>query len=96
MRLRSRVGVLIGLGDQMGAEVGRRPISHELQALISARMTAENRLWGQKRIEVELARLGFSVSARIVGKYMSPRHNRGAVARMALTEAALGRSSWQR
>jgi hypothetical protein len=37
---------------------GRRPIPQELQALIR-RMTAENRLWGQKRIQAELARLGF-------------------------------------
>jgi transposase InsO family protein len=39
-------------------------------------MAAENRLWGQRRIQAELARLGFSVSARTVAKYMS-RHNRG-------------------
>jgi putative transposase len=39
-------------------------------------MGAENRLWGQKRIEAELARLGFIVSARTVAKYMG-RHNRG-------------------
>jgi putative transposase len=29
-------------------------------------MAAENRLWGQKRVQVELARLGFQVSARTV------------------------------
>jgi len=34
------------------------------------RMTMENRLWGQRRIQVELARLGFKVSARTVAKYM--------------------------
>jgi hypothetical protein len=39
-------------------------------------MGAENRLWGQKRIEAELARWGFIVSARTVAKYMG-RHNRG-------------------
>ena len=59
-----------------GRRRGRRPISQELQALIR-RMTAENRLWGQKRIQAELARLGFRVSARTVAKYMSRRHNRG-------------------
>ena len=48
---------------------GRPAISLELQALI-ARMAAENRLWGQKRIQAELARLGFQVSARTVAKYM--------------------------
>jgi putative transposase len=40
-------------------------------------MTAENRLWGQKRIQAELARLGFTVSARTVAKYMNSRHSRG-------------------
>jgi hypothetical protein len=54
----------------------RRPIPQDLQALIQ-RMAAENRLWGQKRIQAELARLGFEVSARNVAKYMSPRHGRG-------------------
>jgi putative transposase len=33
-------------------------------------MAAENRLGGQKRIQAELARLGFQVSARTVAKYM--------------------------
>jgi hypothetical protein len=39
-------------------------------------------LWGQKRIQAELARLGFAVSARTartartVAKYMNSRHNR--------------------
>jgi putative transposase len=54
---------------------GRRPISPELQALIR-RMTTENRLWGQKRIQAELSRLGFTVSARTVAKYMN-RRSRG-------------------
>jgi hypothetical protein len=48
---------------------GRPAIPVELQALI-ARMAAENRLWGQKRIQAELAWLGFQVSARTVAKYM--------------------------
>jgi putative transposase len=55
---------------------GGRPIPQELQVLIR-RMTAENRLWGQKRIQPELARLGFRVSARTVAKYMNSRHGRG-------------------
>jgi hypothetical protein len=40
-------------------------------------MSTENALWGQKRIQGELARLGFKVSARTVGKYMRARRNRG-------------------
>ena len=48
---------------------GRRPIAPELRALIRG-MAAENRLWGQQRIQAELARLGFQVSARSVAKYM--------------------------
>jgi len=51
-------------------------IQGELQALIG-RMAAENRLWGQKRIQAELARLGFQVSARTVAKYMRVRRGRG-------------------
>jgi transposase InsO family protein len=55
---------------------GRPAIREELQALIG-RMAAENRLWGQKRIQAELARLGFKVSARTVAKYMRVCRNRG-------------------
>jgi putative transposase len=33
-------------------------------------MSAENPLWGQRRVQAELARLGFPVSARTVAKYM--------------------------
>jgi hypothetical protein len=33
-------------------------------------MSVENPLWGQRRVQAELARLGFSVSARTVAKYM--------------------------
>jgi putative transposase len=32
-------------------------------------MAADNRSWGQRRIQAELARLGFKVSARTVAKY---------------------------
>jgi transposase InsO family protein len=49
---------------------GRHPISGELRLLIR-RMTSENALWGQRRIQAELARLGHKVSARTVAKYMS-------------------------
>jgi len=33
-------------------------------------MASENRFWGQRRIQAELVRLGFKVSARTVAKYM--------------------------
>ena len=55
---------------------GHRPIAPELRTLIR-RMTMENRLWGQRRIQAELARLGFKVSARTVAKYMQRTHRRG-------------------
>jgi transposase InsO family protein len=58
------------------ARGGRPAIAGELQALIG-RMSAENVLWGQKRIQAELARLGFRVSARTVAKYMRAPRNRG-------------------
>jgi transposase InsO family protein len=48
---------------------GRHAISAELQTLIR-RMASENRFWGQRRIQAELVRLGFKVSARTVAKYM--------------------------
>jgi hypothetical protein len=54
---------------------GRHSIPQELQGLIR-RMATENRLWGQKRIQAELARLGFKVSARTVAKYMRLRSSR--------------------
>jgi hypothetical protein len=41
----------------------------DFRALIR-RMSAENPLWGQRRVQAELARLGFPVSARTVAKYM--------------------------
>jgi transposase InsO family protein len=50
---------------------GRPAIRGELQALIG-RMAAEDRLWGQKRIQAELARLGFQVSARTVARGRGP------------------------
>lgn len=48
---------------------GRRPIPPELRTLIR-RMARENPLWGQRRIQAELARLGHQVCARTVAKYM--------------------------
>ncbi len=55
---------------------GRKTIPPEVKALIR-RMATENFLWGQKRIQAELAKLGFTVSARTVAKYMRGFH-RGA------------------
>ena len=55
---------------------GRRPIPLELRALIRC-MAADNRLWGQRRIQAELSRLGFKVSARTVAKYMQLISRRG-------------------
>jgi hypothetical protein len=49
---------------------GRRPISAELRVPIR-RMASENRFWGQRRIQAELMRLGFKVSARTGAKYMN-------------------------
>src|SRR5918996_901181 len=48
---------------------GRKPVTPEVKALIQ-RMATENVLWGQKRIQAELAKLGYPVSARTVAKYM--------------------------
>jgi hypothetical protein len=59
---------------------GRHPIAPELRTLIR-RMTIENPLWGQRRIQAELARLGFKVSARTVAKYMHRGHHRGPSSR---------------
>lgn len=53
---------------------GRRHISPELRELIR-RMARENPLWGQQRIQGELANLGFKVSARTVAKYLRKRWN---------------------
>lgn len=50
-------------------EQGRRRISQELRELIR-RMARENPLWGQRRIQAELAGLGFKVCAQTVAKYM--------------------------
>ena len=47
---------------------GRRKIDPELRELIR-RMARENPLWGQRRIQAELAHLGFRVCARTVARY---------------------------
>jgi transposase InsO family protein len=57
------------------ANSGRRPIRDEVRLLIR-RLASENILWGQRRIQGELARLGFKVSARTVAKYMRLPHDR--------------------
>jgi transposase InsO family protein len=48
---------------------GRQRIPLELRELIR-RMARDNPLWGQQRIQGELAELGFTVCARTVAKYM--------------------------
>lgn len=48
---------------------GRKRTTPEIRELIR-RMARENPLWGQRRIQAELARLGISVGARTVAKYM--------------------------
>jgi len=55
-----RAGRPIGAGGRAGpVERGRCPIGCELRWLIR-RMAVENHLWGQRRIQAELARLGFT------------------------------------
>ncbi len=53
---------------------GRRKIKPELREFIR-RMARENPLWGQRRIQAELASLGFSVCARTVAKYMRRQYS---------------------
>ena len=53
---------------------GRKKTDPKLRALIR-RMSRENLLWGQRRIQAELARLGFKVCARTVAKYMRHPYN---------------------
>jgi hypothetical protein len=62
------------------AKGGRPTIRGEFQALIG-RMASENRLWGQRRIRAELARLGFSGfrkdRGQIYARAPRPGPNRG-------------------
>ena len=65
----------------------RRPIPPKLQG---TRPTDNhrNRLWGQKRIQAELSRLGFTVSARTVAKYMNRRRRGPSPGLAQIPEAA--------
>ena len=56
------------------ARIGRKKTDPELRALIR-HMARENPLWGQRRIQAELARLGFRVCARTVARYMRRPYN---------------------
>src|SRR5262245_1985097 len=49
--------------------VGRPPLDIELRNLIS-RMARENPTWGRRRIQAELALLGYAVAELTVAKYM--------------------------
>lgn len=60
--------------SQSRRKTGRRRIPPELRALIR-RMASENPLWGQRRLQAELARPGLRVSARTVAKYMRRPYN---------------------
>jgi transposase InsO family protein len=51
------------------SRTGRNKIDPELRELIR-RMAPENPLWGQRRIQAELARRGYRVCARTVARYM--------------------------
>ena len=53
---------------------GRNKTDPELRAL-NRRMARENPLWGQRRIQAELARIGFKVCARTVARYMRRPYN---------------------
>ncbi len=55
--------------SQRPSRAGRRKIDPELRKLIG-RMARENLLWGQRRIQAELTRLGFKVCVRTVARYM--------------------------
>ena len=54
-------------------KAGRKPTDPETRRL-NGRMALENPLWGQRRIQAELARLGIRVCARTVAKYMRRRY----------------------
>jgi transposase InsO family protein len=54
--------------------IGRKTIDREIRELIR-RMACENPLWGQRRVQAELARLGITVCARTVAKYMQRPYN---------------------
>jgi hypothetical protein len=49
--------------------IGRPKLDAELRQLIG-RMARENPTWGRRRIQAELALLGYDVAERTVAKYM--------------------------
>ena len=77
LRWHRQGGGAIGVGVQVGEA---RRAAPQLRTLIR-RMSMQNRVWGQRRIQAELARLGFKVSARTIAKYMHPTHRRGPSSR---------------
>jgi len=68
---------------------GRPPLDQSLQELIR-RMARENPTWGRRRIQAELALLGYTVCDLTVGKYMRRRSPRPSPTWRAFLEAHLG------
>ena len=65
--------------------VGRPPVSAEITALIE-RLATENNTWGYKRIQGELLKLGYGVSASTIRRVLTaerfPRHRSGTPTRL--------------
>ena len=68
---------------------GRPPLDQSLQELIR-RMARENPTWGRRRIQAELALLGYTVCDLTVGKYMRRRSPRPSPTWRAFLQAHLG------
>ncbi len=70
---------------------GRPPVSAEIATLIE-RLATENNAWGYKRIQGELLKLGYQVSASAIRRVLKalkiPRHRNG-------TPTPRGGSSWK-
>ena len=71
---------------------GRPPVSTEITALIT-RLATENNNWGYKRIQGELLKLGYRVSASTIRRVLKalkiPRHRNGAPTRPGRSSCAL-------
>jgi hypothetical protein len=67
-------------------KTGRPPIASELRTLIR-RMTVENRLWGQRGIQAELARLGFKPELLSLRGFRRNSRRRGTAPRATAPSA---------